>query len=177
MTTKKIMIALAAAAMFMPVMAQNVVPTGSEAEVELRDSSSFCLLSVGMYQNTRISQLPELAREFVNRHYKNVKVVKVEREFMDNSYDVELANGVDMDFNVAGQLISIEASDDAAPLSEKVVKDVLPSKAFKELKKLHLQKNVEEIEFKNGRVYEIDTRTVSENEYSFDIQENVFRNI
>ncbi len=96
---------------------------------------------------------------------------------MDNSYDVKLANGVDMDFNVAGQLTSIEASDDAAPLSEKVVKDVLPSKAFKELKKLHLQKNVEEIEFKNGRVYEIDTRTVSENEYSFDIQENVFRNI
>ncbi|GEM_PF-5935130 len=175
MTTKKIMIALAAAAMFMPVMAQNVVPTGNEAEtIARRYGANPGPVVAGSAQ---YSQLPELAREFVNRHYKNVKVVKVEREFMDNSYDVELANGVDMDFNAAGQLTSIEASDDAAPLSEKVVKDVLPSKAFKELKKLHLQKNVEEIKFKNGRVYEIDTRTVSENEYSFDIQENVFRNI
>lgn len=163
MSTKHLIIALAAAAMMLPVAAAA------------QSQSYGNMPGIAVSGSTSQANLPELAKEFLNKHYKNVSVSKVEREFIDNSYDVDLANGVEIEFNAAGQLTSIDTSDNSAPLSENVVKDILPHKAYKELKKMHQEKNVDEIEFNNGRLYEVSTRSVHEDKYSYDIQEEVWR--
>lgn len=163
MSTKHLIVAFAAAAMLLPVSAAA------------QSQSYGNMPGIAVAGSTSQANLPELAKEFINKHYKNVSISKVEREFLDNSYEVELANGVEIDFNAAGELTSIDTSDEGAPLSEKVVKDILPHKAYKELKKLQQEKNVDEIEFNQGHLYEVSARSVHEDKYSYDIQENVWR--
>lgn len=163
MSAKHLIIALAAAAMIAPAVAQ--IPSYGN------------MPGIAVAGSTSEANLPVAAKDFINKHYKNVQLTKVEREFLDNSYEVELANGVEIDFNAAGQLTSIDTSDNAAPLAENVVKDILPHKAYKQLKKLHQEKNVDEIEFNDGHLYEVSTRTVHEDKYSYDIQESVWRSL
>lgn len=172
MNTKKIIMALAAAALMLPAVAQTRIPNKAEARALAEQYGNTPGLAVA--GSTDQANLPQTARDFLNKHYKNVAVIKVEREFLDNSYEVDLANGVEMEFNAAGQITSIDTADGMA-LKESVVKDILPSEAYRQLKKVHQEKNVDEIEFKNGRLYEIGTIAYTGNDYTFDIQQNIFR--
>ena len=45
------------------------------------------------------NKIPEKARKFVDKHFKGTAVSKCEQYFAKGKYEVELANGVDIDFN------------------------------------------------------------------------------
>lgn len=159
---KKIIIALAVAAMAAPMACEAQQPQYGGPGIAVAGS-------------TDAASLPDAAKKFLDKHYKHVATSKVEKEYVDGSYEVDLANGVEIDFNSAGRITSIEAPDNGAALDENVVKDILPHKAFQELKKVGQNKNVEEIDFKDGKLYEVETRSIKGSKYGYFLQEEVWK--
>jgi hypothetical protein len=50
------------------------------------------------------NELPAQAQQFINEHFNGVKLsyAKLERDFLENSYEVMLANGVKLEFSSKG---------------------------------------------------------------------------
>lgn len=114
------------------------------------------------------SQLPEKARAFIEKHFKDTGIRKCEKYFAKGRYEVELSNGVDLEFNTDGNLIEIDAPGDMR-LPVAVVKDVLPSKAYERLVKDGFNAMVESVEFNRGKVYEVELNIPGPDTYVFDI--------
>ncbi len=160
MTVKHLIIAMAAAAMVAPAASAQFMGGGP---------------GIVMSGSITLAELPQAARAFLAKNYKNVAVAKAEREFAEQKYEVDLSNGIEIEFNNAGRVVSIDASDTGRALSENVVKAVLPHKAFKMLKKARQEHNVDEIELKNGKVYKIETRTIKASKYTYDMVREVWQ--
>lgn len=101
-----------------------------------------------------VSKLPGKAKKFINKHFKDVSVAKCEQNFVKDEYDVELANGVDIEFNSKGEVMEIDAPDNYY-LAPQVAKDLLHDSAFAHLEKNGLTSKVESIEYKRGRAVEV----------------------
>lgn len=114
------------------------------------------------------SQLPEKAQSFIKKHFKNVGVRTCEKYFAKGKYEVELQNGVDLEFNTKGELIEIDAPGNSL-LPSTVVKDVMPKKAYERLVKDGFADNVESIELNRGKVYEVDLNIQGPDTYVFDL--------
>lgn len=118
------------------------------------------------------SKLPKAARSFIEKHFKGVKVTKCEQYFAKNKYEVELANGIDIEFDNSGKVIEIDAPDNST-LAPTVVKEVIHGNAYKRLAKDGLTKNVESVEYdKRGRVVEIEVSIPEPDVYVFDLNGN-----
>lgn len=113
-------------------------------------------------------QLPDKAKHFISKHFKNTGIEKCEKFFAKGEYEVELTNGVDIEFNLDGVVIEIDAPD-RTYLPITVVKEVLPHKAYSRLEKAGLTGKVESIEFKKGRAYEVELNIPNPDTYIFDI--------
>ncbi|MDO4320829.1 MAG: PepSY-like domain-containing protein [Bacteroidales bacterium] len=120
------------------------------------------------------SQLPDNATKFLEKHYKNVAIREIEREFASGTFEVELANGTDIEFSSEGKVIEIDAPDRGPALSKDVVKEILPSKAYKRLEQAGQVKNVDEIDLDNGSIYVIKTRAVKKMKYGYDVNEDTW---
>ena len=162
MSKKIITLAIAALALTAPIatIAQNPFNNG--------------MPGIAIAGTTGADNLPQEAKNFIHKHFKDVAIRAVEKEFDENTYEVNMANGVEMEFSGAGQILSIDAPDYGKSLPIRVVKDILPHKAYEELKKIRQEANVDEIEFKGGHIYEIGTREIHANDYSFDITRNIW---
>ncbi|WGU70526.1 PepSY-like domain-containing protein [Capnocytophaga canimorsus] len=53
--------------------------------------------------------LPVEAKNFINQFFPNVKVTKT--ELKNNGFEVDLANGVEIDFDQAGNWVNVDARD------------------------------------------------------------------
>lgn len=120
------------------------------------------------------AQLPKAAQKFIEKHYKHTSVRKIEREFAPGTYDVDLADGTDIEFDAQGNVISIESPDRGRALPKDVVKAILPSKAYKRLEESGNAGNVDEIELHRGTFYEIKTRAVKKMKYGYDVTEDTW---
>lgn len=102
------------------------------------------------------SDLPPMAQTFLETHFPNVKASKVEK---DNGaiYEVELANGIEIDFDDQGNWVSIDGGKNTLPdtiFTEtpnfnnafRYIKNALPDTKITEIKKT---KNGFEIELNN----------------------------
>lgn len=118
---------------------------GGAAAVEAQVRMPMGGPGIVMSGSQNYSSLPKSARSFIEKHFKGITVTKCEQYFAKNKYEVELANGVDIDFDNAGKVIEIDAPDNNV-LPKTVVKDVLSGKAYKRLEKDGLAGNVESIE-------------------------------
>lgn len=116
------------------------------------------------------SQLPQKASKFLKKHYGHTSVHSIEREFAPGTFDVKLSDGTDIEFSSAGDVIEIEAPDRGPALPADVVKAVLPARAYKRLKDAGQDRNVDEIELRDGRVYVIKTRAVKKMKYGYDVE-------
>ncbi|MCM1110448.1 MAG: PepSY-like domain-containing protein [Clostridium sp.] len=116
--------------------------------------------------STDVSQLPSKAKSFIDKHFKGVAVRSCEKYFAKGKYEVELSNGVDLEFNTKGEIVEIDAPDNMVLLSS-VVKDFLPKKAYERLEKDGMAGSVESIEFRKGKVYEVDLRIPGPDTYLF----------
>ena len=58
--------------------------------------------------SNRANNLPAKAKSFLNKHFRGVQVVKCETFFSRGENDVELSNGIDIEFNKEGRVIEID---------------------------------------------------------------------
>ena len=114
------------------------------------------------------NKLPNKAKHFITKHFKNFGVQKCEKYFAKEEYEVELTNGIDIEFNLNGDVTEIDAPNDSF-LSVDVVKDILPHKSYTRLEKDGLNSKVEPIEFKKGKVYEVEIDIQDPDTFIFDI--------
>lgn len=121
---------------------------------------------IAMAGSTDISKLPDKAKSFIDKHFKDVAVRTCERYYAKDKYEVELVNGVDLEFNSKGEITEIDAPGNTV-LAQTVVKDMLPRKAYDRLVSDGMVDNVESIEFKKGKVYEVDLRITGPDTYVF----------
>lgn len=117
------------------------------------------------------SQIPEKARKFVEKHFKGINVSKCERYYAKGKYEVELANGVDINFDTKGQVMDIDAPDNSF-LAASVVKDVLHHNAYKRLEQQGVANKVESIEFRKGKAVEVEVGIPDPDTFIFDINGN-----
>jgi len=120
------------------------------------------------------SQLPKDATRFLEKHYRGVAIREIEREFAKGTFEVELADGTDIEFNSEGRVVEIDAPDRGPALNRDAVKDILPSKAYKRLEKAGQAANVDEIDVERGSVYVIKTRAVKKMKYGYDVNEDTW---
>lgn len=113
--------------------------------------------------------LPDKAKKFIDKHFKDVTIVKCEQYFAKGKYEVELANGVDIEFNTKGDVVEIDAPDNAY-LAPSLAKELLHDSAFARLEKDGRIDRIESIEFKKGRAVEVEVDMPGPDTYVFDIQ-------
>lgn len=124
---------------------------------------------IAMVGSQNYSSLPKDARHFIEKHFKGVGVTSCERYYAKGKYEVELSNGVDIEFNDKGKVIEIDAPSGAL-LPVALVKDLLPGKAFKRLQDAGIAARVESIEFdKRGKAVEVELSIPEPDTYIFDI--------
>ncbi|MBD5356023.1 MAG: hypothetical protein HDR88_03320 [Bacteroides sp.] len=123
---------------------------------------------IAMVGSANISQLPDKAKSFIDKHFKDIAVKTCEKYFAKGKYEVELVNGIDLDFNTQGEVIEIDAPDNAV-LSPTVVKEILPHKAYSRLEQSGYINSIESIEFKKGKVYEVELKIADPDTYIFSV--------
>lgn len=124
-----------------------------------------------MSGSANYNKYPQSAKNFINKFFKGVPVAKAERFFARHSYEVELANGVDIEFDMKGNVKEIDAPDNTY-LAENVVKEVLPAKSYKQLKAKGMAGLVESIDFHRGKVVKVELGIPSPDTFVFDIDGN-----
>ncbi len=102
--------------------------------------------AIGAFAGTPVTydRLPENARKFIARHITQTNAVKIEKDMSDGRsvYDVEFADGTEIEFDAGGQWIKYEAPDGYAVPSgfipEKISNYVLvnyPDRVVKEVER------------------------------------------
>lgn len=113
-----------------------------------------------------MNELPETTQEFVKKHFSNEKIKSAEREkdLMNfgngEMYEVELDNGIKMDFNEAGELTEIESNNDVA-IPKEALPNSISSYVEKNYPNAHVvsweaDKNDQEVELSDGTDLEFD---------------------
>lgn len=125
-------------------------------------------------ESTSISDLPQPALKFLSHHYKGVNVSKVKRDYIPNTFDVNMADGTEIEFNAQGKVIEIDAPDNTA-LKPALVRELVGRKMFDNLKKNGQANNVESIDFtyKNGKLIKVETSSIASQELIFDLNGNL----
>lgn len=108
------------------------------------------------------SQLPEAAKAFIQKHYPNRTITEVDKGFMSGTYEVELSDGTEIEFNSEGKAMEVEAAHHAV-LEPVVIEEIVTPKAYKELNDRGFTGNVESVKTSSKhqkvelRGYEYDT--------------------
>lgn len=108
------------------------------------------------------SQLPEAAKAFIQKHYPNRSIQEVDKGFISGTYEVELSDGTELEFNSKGKVTEVEAARHSV-LEPVVIEEVISPKAYKELSNRGFTGNVESVKTSNKhqkvelRGYEYDT--------------------
>lgn len=148
----------------------TLVATGFSAQAR-----SACLNGgnpgIVMSGSQNYESIPAEAKRFIYRHFKDVGISKCEQYFAKGKYEVELSNGVDIEFKTKGDVTEIDAPDNAF-LAPSVVKDLLHRSAYSHLEKDGLEAKVESIEFKKGRAVEVEVSIPDPDTFIFDIDGN-----
>lgn len=115
------------------------------------------------------SILPKMAKSFITQSYGSITIRECERDD-DGHYEVELRNGVDLEFDVTGKLSKIDAGHRC--LSKELLKKILPDKVYKELDTRKVISKVEEVEFNRYNI-KVGIRQMWDDEYIFDLDGNL----
>lgn len=152
-----LLIGLAAVSAPAFVNAQNVVP-----------AKPIRVGGVGPVKSgsVKVTMIPEKALTFIVEYYPSAAIVTMEKEYASNTYEVKLNEGTELEFDAAGNLIDI---DSETIIPEDVVKAVLPSQAYTQLKNDNLSANIESIEVtKKG--YNVELNIPEDVEYFFSME-------
>lgn len=118
---------------------------------------SLILVAVGLSANAQnsmipVSELPVQAKEFLDTHFKNVKVLQVEKEAilgLVRDYEVILGNGMVVEFSKKGDWTEVSGKGKEIPAS------VVPDKISKYVKTEFPKTFIKKIE-KGSKGYEVE---------------------
>lgn len=117
------------------------------------------------------SSLPKDAIRYIEKHFKGLKALSVEREFLNGRYDVELSDYTEIEFDSKGKIMEIDAPDGYV-LGEELIKSILPDKAVRLLKSKRYITQVESAKrTRNG--YSVDLNDKNDTEINFDKSGNL----
>ncbi len=115
------------------------------------------------------AQLPKPAKDFIKKHFPGIAIKETDRSFLSGEYDVDLVDGTDLEFNSKGEIIEVEAGRNRV-LSSRLLKELLPDKAYKELERRGNINNVETVKKDSRKGYKVELRNVDLDDYRFDIE-------
>lgn len=115
------------------------------------------------------AQLPKPAKDFIKKHFPGIAIKDTDRSFISGEYDVDLVDGTDLEFNSKGDIIEVEAGRNGV-LSTRLLKELLPDKAYKELERRGNINNVETVKKDSRKGYKVELRNVDLDDYRFDIE-------
>lgn len=115
-------------------------------------------------RNISSNELPKEAKAFINKHYNGASIYECEIDDFD--YNVELSNGVDLEFNRNGKLVKIEA--DHGVIAQSVLKTILPAKALQYLTAQGLADKVDDVEFRRNSIV-VDINNSNDHEIRFNL--------
>ena len=115
-------------------------------------------------RNISSNELPNEAKAFINKHYAGATIYECEIDDME--YNVELSNGVDLEFNRNGKLVKIEA--DHGVIAQSVLKAILPAKALQHLTSQGLADRVDDVEFRRNSIV-VDINNSNDHEIRFNL--------
>lgn len=163
MKTRNIFVALALSL----IMGGSSLSSAAQNRIPVQIAGGGPGIAVAASQNS--SKLPKTARSFIQKNFKGVNVTKCVQYFAKNKYEVELSNGVDIDFDNNGKVVEIKAPG-RSTLAPSVVKNLLHKNAYRRLEKDGLASKVESIEFKHNRKnVEVELSIPGPDTYIFDI--------
>lgn len=112
--------------------------------------------------------MPAKAIHFLEHHFANVTVSQCVKDFDDNAYEVDLADGTDIEFDSKGEWREVDAPDGEA-LSAEVVTKLLPHRAYSTLKDRGYNESVESVKRgRGGYVVEFTNNLAVNTDYTFD---------
>lgn len=88
--------------------------------------------------------LPSKARKFLEKHCDGHAVVKCEKTFTSGEYDIQLADGIEFEFDSKGNVIETEAPEGYS-LSSPLLKAVVPGKLYRLLIHNGFEQSVEAV--------------------------------
>lgn len=175
-TTKIALIALMCCCGMIPSVAQNVC-TNQTKKCETacsntpRQENPYLLMGgpgIVTSESATPQQLPQAAQQFLQTYYSRVMVGKIMRNVVNNTYNVELGNGVKVTFDAKGKVQDIQ-SPGTDPLYEPAVKAILPEKAYKHLEDAGLLPDVTGIKNADGKGLRVQLLNAMPPEMLFDV--------
>lgn len=145
-------IAIAALAASPAIVAQNILD-GSNPGLAMSGSANY-------------NNLPIEAQELIQKHFPGTSATNCEKNFYSGITEVDLSNGTDIEFDSKGRAVEIDAGTNQS-LPVAVVKDMLPSKAYKELARRNKANMVESIDRNASKGYKVELRPVDEPDFHF----------
>lgn len=112
-----------------------------------------------------ISRLPSKAHDFIKKHFKDIPIVKCQEEYMPQEYEVEFADGTEVDFDAKGEWVEVDAGTSRI-IPATLVKDMLPRRAHDELSRRNVIGLVETIK-RGDKGYKVELRGVELDDYRF----------
>ena len=100
----------------------------------------------------QISQMPQAAQQFIQKHFANqsVAVAKMESELLDKNYDVIFTNGDKVEFNKKGQWTKVDCKHTQVPV------EIIPVAIQKYVSQQVPAAKVVKIEVTDRKGYEVD---------------------
>ncbi|MDE6555775.1 MAG: PepSY-like domain-containing protein [Duncaniella sp.] len=117
------------------------------------------------------SQLPSSATRFIDKHFRGIDIDKCERYFAKDRFEVELNNGIDIEFDSNGTVTEIDAPS-GATLAPALIKDLVPVKTFRHLAQNNMLSQVESISYRHGKFYEVELDAPAADVVIFDLKGN-----
>lgn len=90
-----------------------------------------------------LSSVPDKALEFIGKHFKDDVITEVEKEYDDDSYDVDLASGIELEFNARGEWTEVDIRRGAIPAE--TVRHIVPDHVWRKLEEQKATARVETI--------------------------------
>ena len=116
------------------------------------------------------SQLPQPAMTFITTHYQNIGISECEMD--GNVYEIELANGVDIEFNNMGKIMKIDGGRHLIGTS--VLKAILPANTYNDLNTRKVLESVEEVKFTRKGI-KVELRDAAMDEYYYSVDGSFIR--
>ena len=130
---------------------------------------SIALLSVCIVKAERLAvgydELPAKARQFVTTYFTDAGIagVAMNKDFMNNSYDLYFTDGRKVEFDKRGEWIEIDCVRSAVPtgiVPEKIVEFLKANNQDNYIVKIERDKNICKIKLDNGIKAEFDNKGV-----------------
>lgn len=117
---------------------------------------TFMFMSAPVFAQQNMDELPQESTDFINEHFSSERVEEVDVDDSwynlsdSETYEVRLANGIELDFNSEGEITEIESDD-----GQSIPMSVLPDYIRDEVETKHPNANIINWE-KDDKTHEIE---------------------